>query len=887
MSFIKGIKISCIFLLMKAFVFISANAQAIEARQQLPQYVYKTWNNHNGLPQNTVFDMATDTDGYLWIATEEGLASFNGNDFKIINEENTPQLFSNLFQSISLASQGGVWASSRNTVLWAGKNTVQAFDFRNHLNGSWINSISEDESGRLWVGTNSGDLFFLQNDSIVACRGWKNKEANSVQVLTAVSDGLLIGTNNGLYKWRSDFQDVIRLPEFDAVHIESLAIDQDEAIWVGTREHGLICKTADSTTYFRETDGLHELFITSLSIAPNGDVWIGTSSSGLQVYTNGQFISYGGQGFLGNDIKSILVTDQHLTWVGTSGSGLIQMKPAEVQMLSREMGLSSQIILPIYEHSNGDIWVGTAGKGVNRIQNGEVTHYSRHNGLANEIILSIYGTKEAIFIGTANGLNKFNLKTETIDRHYTVEDGLASNTIQALFYDSHQTLWVASRSGGIHQLRADGKIKRVELPASLLNAEFISIFEDRHENIWFGSSGSGMLRIDKQGEIRHYSTRKGLPSNEIHGFYEDREGTLWLGTGKGLVCYLNDEFLLLNKSNGLAFNEIFRIIEDGKGYLWLSGNFGLQQIPLSELESAKRKKSPPSQISVRLFDTSDGMANVEANGGIFPAGWKMQDGSLWFPTVEGIAMVQPDLVNEPAEQVNILIESFRYGHKEHPLSEDIVVPPGFYNIEIEYTSIEFAKPHTVKYYYRLKGLDDKWENVENRRTAYFTSLKPGNYTFEVKARHYGNWSVPARLSFEVKPFFYQTSLFKTGLLTLLFVAGFFVKQYLSKHQQEARLKILVDERTKELKESNERLLKAVNSIEDQNIKLKEIAWTQSHTVRAPLARLLGLIDMIQDCDPSKQNVKELLNHIKSSGQELDSIIHDIVEKAETIEDLEE
>jgi ligand-binding sensor domain-containing protein len=872
------VKILGVFIWLGICCLGKVNARPVVNPSLEPQYVYKNWNNRNGLPQNTVFDIAEDKDGFLWIATEEGLIRFDGNDFKIINEENTSGLFSSSFYDLSESSKEGVWAASGNTVLLVKNNTVKAFDFRAHVRGSWITRIAEDHGGKLWVGTNSGRLFYLENNSIIKFNGWTHEGSKSIQVLQPVSDGLLIGTDKGLLKMRSLDGNVFIIKEFESMNIRSLAVAQDGSIWVGTKENGLFHKTVEKTVHFTERDGLGELFVNSLSIDLNGHILIGTGSAGLQLLANEQFHAIEIKGF-SDDIKSILVAEQGLIWLGTAGSGLIQLKPAEVQMLTEKAGLSGNIILPIYEHPNGEVWVGTAGSGVNRISNGKIVHYNPQSGLANAIVLSIYGTSEAVYLGTAQGLNRFNLKTGKIDQYFSIKDGLASNIIQAVFQDSDHTLWIATRAGGIHKLGEDGKIIRIGLPDKFSNAEFVSIFEDNNKNIWFGSNGSGIVRIDKNAEIKHYLSRQGLAANTIHNFYEDRDGTLWFGTEMGLACLVDNKFKLFNKSNGLKFNGIYRIIEDGVGYVWLSGNFGLQRISVEELENLKRGNA---QIPVRLFDTSDGMANAEANGGIFPAGWKMKDGSLWFPTVEGIVIAQPKLIDVKEGAVDIHIQTMRFGNEEHTLLEDIVVPPGVYNIEIDYTSIDFTKPHTINYYYRLKGLDNEWTYAGNRRTAYFTSLDPGDYTFEVKAEQNGTWSETADLSFVVNPFFYQTTLFKAALFVLLFIAGFFVKRYHSNYKEEARLKTLVEERTKELKESNERLRLAIKDIESQNLKLKEIAWTQSHIVRAPLARMIGYINLIEEHGNSKVDMAKLLSVIKGSGLELDAIIRDIVKESEII-----
>lgn len=821
-----------------------------------------------------VFDIVRDEEGYLWLATEEGLMRFDGNKFRIINEENTEGLFSGTFYDLAPSANNGIWAASKNTVLFIDKKTVKSFDFRKYTKGAYINCIAEDQSGTLWVAMNNGSLYRIRNNTTIEkFRTWIY-EGMPIHVLHPTAGHMLVGTDQGLFKILLQTDQVSTLPEFGSLMVRSLVVDDQGSMWIGTKDKGLFYKKENSVISYTKKDGLKQLYITSLSIDQEGKLWIGTGGSGLQVFANDRFTEVKESNSL--YIRKIHVDKTGMIWLGTLGAGLVQMKHADIQMLSLNHKLSGNVILPIYEHTNGDIWIGTAGRGVNRISQGYTTQFNSANGLSNDIVLSIYGTEDAIFIGTSNGLNKYNLKTQKIDKHYTVKDGLKSNDVQVVFYDSEKILWIATKAGGLHKLIGNQTFETVNLHTYPW-ADFICIYEDKNKNIWLGTDGSGLFKLSRKREIKHYLN---LPTENIYSIFEDPEGDIWLGTDLGLLCFNEDQSRLFNKRNGLSFNQILSIMEDDMGYIWTGGNAGIQRISLNDLMSAKKNPDKGVQIPAKLFNTSNGMANAEVNGGIFPPGWKMRNGNLWLPTVEGVAVVNPRIIDKTQININLKIQSIKFGEEERNIFEDINIPPGVYNIEIEYSGIDFESPHTINYYYRLVGLENEWQPAENRRVAYFTSLNPGKYTFEVKAEQFGTWSDPQHLSFEVKPFFYQTSWFKTFLVLVLFGAGFFAKQYHTKFQQEAKLKKMVDNRTRELQELNERLYAAIKDIETQNNNLKEIAWTQSHLVRAPLARIIGLINILQHHYTKEENIEELLSYIKDAGEELDSIIKEIVRKAE-------
>jgi signal transduction histidine kinase len=258
-----------------------------------------------------------------------------------------------------------------------------------------------------------------------------------------------------------------------------------------------------------------------------------------------------------------------------------------------------------------------------------------------------------------------------------------------------------------------------------------------------------------------------------------------MGTEDGLLCFDKGKFVKFTKSNGLEFENIYRILEDNQGFLWLSGNFGLQRISLDDLKRLK-KEGTKASIPVMLFNTRHGMLNAETNGGIFPAGWKMKDGSLWFPTVEGIAIVEPGLIMTKERSLRTHIGFLRYGGKDFFPENGIKIPASVNSFEIDYSSIDFTNAQPIHYYYRLKGLNDEWQFADHRRTAYFTSLSPGTYVFEVKAKQFGKWSGTETLEFTVLPLFYQTAWFKI-MLALIFIGLVLLFIWLQKRTADRKI----------------------------------------------------------------------------------------------------
>lgn len=868
------------FILLLIFIFSLTPSQGQQSSNSIfeSNLVVKQWNNQTGLPQNTVFDIDKDAIGNLWISTEEGIVRFDGSKFKVYNGGTNPDFYSNLFNMLSASPNGGIWASNPMELVHI-DSLVNVYKFKFYSNENKITCFEEDKDGKLWVGTDSGNIYHLNHRS-------KSIEESNVKLdapvnfIKSLSNGLLIGTTNGLYEYLPARNELKYFSELGPINITAITVDNEQSFWIGSQTNGLFHIKNDSVIQFAERNGLKENFIIALDISPTGEVLIGTSSSGLQVFKDGKLSDFQVKGFDFNDIKSIFFYSDNLLWIGTSGSGLYLLRKAEVQEIPEDIHLTGNVILPIFEDKNKNIWIGTAGNGVNKISSNKIEYFSKENGLSNGVILSIYGSDEAIYIGTANGLNEILLGSSTINKVYTEKDGLASNIIKAVYFSSGKTLWIATRSGGIHYLNGGKKIIQLELPEFLTNAEFNSFFEDMDGNIWIGTKGSGLLIIDENKEIKHVSLTGRLRNSDILSFYEDDKNTIWIGTDKGLIGFNDDAYFILNKENGLKFSEIYNIIEDHNNFLWLSGNQGLQNFHADELERVKFEEN--AIISVRLFNANNGMKNEEANGGVFPAGWRLSNGNIWFPTVEGIAVIDPDVIEYYKEASNVYIEHIKFANQVYTRINNIQVPSGTVNIEIEYSSINFTDPGAINYFYRIKELDMDWENVGNRRVGYFTILEPGEYTFEVKSELFGAFSKPKAFSFAVVPFFYQTLWFKAIILFSIIALSILALDYFYRRKKGVELADLVERRTSELKRSNEKLKVAFKDIEEQNIKLKEIAWIQSHIVRAPLARLLGVVDLLSYKKLEDKELKNLFVNLKVSGEELDSVIRDIVRKSEEV-----
>ena len=312
-------------------------------------------------------------------------------------------------------------------------------------------------------------------------------------------------------------------------------------------------------------------------------------------------------------------------------------------------------------------------------------------------------------------------------------------------------------------------IARIALPAvasSLLMTLFFSV-----DTYWIGTRVGLASHID--GKFTNHTE---FPAVQIRSIYEDADGTIWFGTyDAGVFRYKNGEFKSITLRDGLFDQGAFQILEDDFGRFWISSNRGIYRAGREQLNDFADGKI--QTVTSVAYGIKDGMADAETNGGRSPAGFKSRkDGTLWFPTQKGIAVINPQAVPVNTLAPNVVIEKCLLDHRPVGCGE-IKVLPGSGSLEIQFTGLSFNKPEQIKFRYKLDGLDQNWTEVGTQRAAFFTHLPPGDYAFKVSAANSdGVWNeAGASLNVQVLPPVYRTWWFLS--LAVLVFAGILFGMY--------------------------------------------------------------------------------------------------------------
>jgi signal transduction histidine kinase/ligand-binding sensor domain-containing protein/CheY-like chemotaxis protein len=847
----------------------------------------EVWKTEQGLPQNTVPAILQSSDGYLWVGTELGLVRFDGLRFTVFDKGNTPELKSNVVDALLQDREGNLWIGTVGGGLTRMRNgKFRTFTTKDGLSNDSILCLLEDPSGDLWIGTNGNGLNRLHDGHFTAYTSADGLADNQVFALAQGQDGALwVGTHDGLSRlYRGRFRTYRTAQGLANNYVRSLLMTPLQTLWIGTSGGGLSRLQDGKFKSFTTKDGLTSNSIVSLREDAGGSLWIGTLAGGLTRLSITGFSSYTSRnGLPSDDVWSIYRDRNDNLWVGTGGGGLIRLFNRTLfTAYDRRSGLSNDVTLPIFEDHRGDLWIGTNGGGLNRFHNGNFSAITTKDGLADDLVFTICEDLDgALWIGTRKGLNRLKDGKFTT---YTKKDGLPSDIVITAYVDHEGTVWFGTRAG--LSMWKHHQFTTFTTKDGLSNNVVQAIYEDSKHRLWIGTGGGG-LDLFENGRFQVFDSHRGLSSNVVLAIHEAADGALWIGTDGGGLDRLKDgHFFAYTTKDGLPDDAVFQILEDASGALWMSSDRGVFRVSARALNDFAAKKI--HQIPVVLYGPSDGMNTRECNGGFQPAGWKGRDGRLWFPTMQGVVVIDPkELTSKPIQQTTIVEHVVINDRRLPAQSSRLKVPPGAGNLEFSYSAPNLRSAHRIKFQYKLEGFDRNWVHAGQRRIAYYTNIPPGQYRFDVQASNEdGSWSSAGdSLRVVLQPHFYQTFVFYGlcifGLIGL--TAAAHLAHIRDLRERERMLERHVDERTAELRNEvaeRERAelesVKAREAAERASQVKSEFLANMSHEIRTPMNGILGMtqLALATALSPDQQ---EYLGIIKDSADSLLTVIDDILD----------
>lgn len=751
----------------------------LNPQKSMSQYKLKNWQTEDGLPQNSVTSIIQTTDGYLWLGTYNGLCRFDGFSFSTLDTLSKSPLSNAYINALYEDRDGGLWIGTRSKGLAFLKNNhLKIFTDKDGLPDNNINSISQDSSGTLWIGTYGKGLVTFKNGVFTTYPHPANMNIHYIEtIFTDRFDTVWIGTNgSGILKYKDGrFHTLSQKNGLRNGHIRDIIRDSHDRVWIATSGGGITILDHDTIRHLNTDNGLSSNVILTLYQDNAGTVWIGTEGGGLDRYVDGKISNFSADNGLSNDVISDLYEDnQGDLWMGTLGGGLNRFRDGKFTSYTTREGLSNNFIWTVFVDSLGEVWAGTDGDGVNIIRGNKISVLNHKNGLSGDFIRTIYQDHQGrTWIGTYKGLTILDHgKSHILNKN----NGLADDVVLSLYADHHNNMWIGTSGGGLQRFK-DGKFTNYTTHNGLPNNYIRAIYEDHKGNIWIGTSGGG-FSVLHNGKFSNYDVSDGLSNNIVISFYEDKDGTMWIGThGGGLSRFKNEHFSNFTIKDGLLDDIIFSIFEDQNGYLWMSSNKGIFKVNRNELNDMAQGNI--SHVHSIVYGKADGMISTECNGANQPAGWQDKEGRLWYPTVSGVSMINPNKLRINTTPPIIHIKKAVADDHLDLITHPDALRPGSHKIDFTYTAISLNTIDNVQFKYRLMGFDKQWISAGNRRNAYYTNLQPGTYEFKVIACNSDNiWNLQgATLSFVIPTPFYETYWAYAGYIILLFLAILGVVQW--------------------------------------------------------------------------------------------------------------
>lgn len=779
-----------------------------------PQYNLETFTTSDGLPQNSVEAILQSSDHYLWLGTQEGIAKFDGYQFQVFNKKNTKAIKHNYFSTIFEDSQGNIWLGTIGGGL-VKYNGVEftSYTVEDGLPSNLIRSIAEDSFGAVWIGTDNGLILFYEG-KLITPETQVFKEANIHSIIRDKNNQMWLDIEGiGLFVF--DTAIVKRYTFLDGLpqtSINKIFNASDGSIWIGTNGNGLARIKDDNISIIDDATGLADDIITAIYEDDDGFLWIGTNRGGVNIIHNGNVIKhlYKNFGLTNGRIRSIYQDSEGSIWIGTNGGGLSKCSEGKVRSYTSINGLCSDNIQALFQDSKGNVWIGSDAVGIAKYSNDEFSCYSTEFGLRNSHILSIAETHDgSIWFGTnGGGLNRIDSGTITI---YNTRNGLSSNQIRSMLTDKNGNLWIGTNGGGVMMFDGNKFTTYDRSNSGLTYDRVYAICEDSSGAIWFGTYGGGLAKLSN-GSFTSYSINTGLSSDFILSLNALEDGSIWIGTsGNGIIRFKDGKFVEINSQSGLFDDSIFTILNDGIGNFWMTCNYGIFKVSIDELNAFADGLS--NSVNSTEFTQADGMNSNECNGAFQPSSWKLTNGELWFPTIAGIAAIDPQNLIYNQNPPPVVLESVISNDTSYltPATK-LNFSASEREIEIHYTAVSFNAPQKIQFKYKLEGYSPEWRSVGTRRQAYFTNLQPGDYRFTVIAANSdGVWNYKgASISFSIEPYFYETFWFyasAAALVLLIVFAGYRYKVNTYKRQTKI-LERRVEERTKELQKEKDNLAQA-------------------------------------------------------------------------------
>jgi ligand-binding sensor domain-containing protein/signal transduction histidine kinase len=802
-------------------------AFALNPALDVNRYAHTSWKINEGFFKGAIYSIAQTPDGYLWLGTDFGLLRFDGVRGAPWQPPPGQHLPSDSIRSLLVARDGKLWiGTTKGLASWKdGRLTLHV-----ELAGSVIFRLLEDHEGVIWVGAGgvpAGKLCAI-HDAGVQCYGDDGSLGIGVIGLAEDSKGnLWLGVENGLWRWKPGPPKFYSLPG-EADRIQSFAEDTDGTLLIGTQNG--IRRFIDGKTEAHSLLGATgQFWAKRLFYDRDGSLWIGTFERGILHLHEGRTDVFApSDGLTGEDVYTFFEDREGNIWVSTN-NGLDRFRDSAVTTLPVNQGLSNLVVRSVLAAKDGSIWLSTRG-GLDRWSDGQITQYGRLLELPTEPGAGGNRPEGRSKLPSANSLfqddrgriwvSPYGGLSYLENNRFVSINAVPQGNVTSMAQDSLGNLWIVKEQTGLLQV-SNGSVVQ-QIPWARLGRKDLGttiVADSLHGGFWVGFFQSGVAYF-ADGQVRaSYSVADGLGAGRINHLRLDKDSILWAATEGGLSRLANGRVSTLTASNGLPCNVVHWTMEDDFNSIWLYTACGLVRVARSELDAwsvdSKRK------IQATVFDSSDGVKILATGGHYSPQVAKSTDGKLWFVSGETVSVLDPRYLSFNKLPPPVHIEQFIADRKTYDAISDtngrLRLPPLIRDLQIDYTALSLVAPEKILFRYKLENHDRDWQDVGNRRQAFYNNLPPGNYRFRVMAcNNSGVWNEAGTfLDFSIEPAYYQTMWFRVSCVAALLIvlaALYQLRLRQVARQVRVRMEERLEERERIARDLHDTLLQSVQGL---------------------------------------------------------------------------
>lgn len=786
------------------FVFLCCTSRAWAAPPIAMHHV--SWTARDGAPQ-MVLTMAQTRDGWLWLGSSTGLFRFDGVRF----ERYAPPgqaLPSVGIGILNAFDDGALWIGYR----YGGASVLAHGRLRHYTDrdglpaGATVWGLERDGGGRMWAATKQG-MFYLDGQRWVAAGAAFGLPEGAYKTLMRDRAGALWAQGAaGVYRLPAGGQRFIKATPDSGTGV--LFQVPDGSVWswnaVASRLSRLTRPDDGAAPRRWSTDGEE---VNSLLFDRQGDLWVGRIN-GVE-HHGAHAVQRSGlpQGLSGRWVACIFEDREGSIWTSTS-TGIDRFRRQRLETVDMPV---STVTNPLAPDADGGMWVGRYHFA--RPHNGKLTPRVLDLGpsmaLDRDLIVAYRDTAGVLWLGENDRLFRSSGAGPVRAVPLPVKDSMVASMAD----DADGALWAALVPQGLYRLDAQQRWHAMQAATGLPDQTPHVVASSPQLGLWLAYPRGPVLQL-RQGGWRRYGPGEGLALNKLEAMHVSRSH-VWVGGEKGMALWLGERFVPVGGVGGVELEGVSGIVELDNGDLWVDAAAGLFRIAAAEI--ARLKSTAGYRVRYEKLDSLDGLTGNAPVRYPVPTLVKTTDNKLWLSTTSGVFRMDPSAPPTPGPAAPVLIRAIGPPGQPRPALDGLRLAAGTTALQIDYTALALAMPERVAFRYRLEGVDAQWQEVGQRREAYYNNLGPGDYRFSVDVTDYaGTWSErPATLAFSIAPTIAQSWWFKTLCALLLLVACWMLyrrRMRVVALQVAARLEGRTRERERIARELHDTLLQSVQGM---------------------------------------------------------------------------